>query len=93
MTAESAREWTFFSNHAHVLFCLFRDPEQTLREVAAIKQMSDTIYPYPTYAFGNRRAADQWYVKKQSRGLTRLFQVLFRLKGRLPDFSDPERIV
>lgn len=27
--------WTFLSNHAHVLICLARDPEQTLREVAA----------------------------------------------------------
>jgi DNA-binding Lrp family transcriptional regulator len=26
--------WTFFSNHSHVLFCLARDPEQTLRGVA-----------------------------------------------------------
>jgi DNA-binding MarR family transcriptional regulator len=26
--------WTFFTNHAHVLFCLARDPEMRLREVA-----------------------------------------------------------
>ncbi|ADE54476.1 helix-turn-helix transcriptional regulator [Coraliomargarita akajimensis] len=26
--------WTFFSNHAHVLICLARNPEQPLREVA-----------------------------------------------------------
>ena len=26
--------WTFFSNHAHVLVCLLRTPEATLREVA-----------------------------------------------------------
>jgi len=26
--------WTFFTNHGHVLFCLARNPEETLREVA-----------------------------------------------------------
>ncbi len=26
--------WTFFSNHAHVLLCLHRDPDILLREVA-----------------------------------------------------------
>ncbi|MEM8867604.1 MAG: winged helix-turn-helix domain-containing protein [Verrucomicrobiota bacterium] len=26
--------WTFFSNHAHVMLCLVRNPEQPLREVA-----------------------------------------------------------
>jgi len=27
--------WTIFSNHGHVLFCLARDPESRLRDVAA----------------------------------------------------------
>jgi len=27
--------WTFLSNHAHVLLCLARDPDQRLRDVAA----------------------------------------------------------
>lgn len=31
---ETARDWTFLSNHAHVLVCLSRDPDQTLRAVA-----------------------------------------------------------
>lgn len=31
----SASTWTFLTNHSHVLFCLARDPERTLREVAA----------------------------------------------------------
>lgn len=29
------RAWTFFSNHAHVLFCLAEDPEVRLRDVAS----------------------------------------------------------
>jgi DNA-binding transcriptional ArsR family regulator len=27
--------WTFFTNHSHVLFCLARDGDQTVRRVAA----------------------------------------------------------
>jgi len=27
--------WTFFSNHAHVLVCLARDPEAKLRDIAS----------------------------------------------------------
>ena len=28
------RQWTFLSNHGHVLICLARDPEARLRDVA-----------------------------------------------------------
>ncbi|MGY1615960.1 helix-turn-helix transcriptional regulator [Geodermatophilus sp. SYSU D00691] len=28
-------EWTFFTNHAHVLVCIARDPDVRLRDVAA----------------------------------------------------------
>jgi DNA-binding MarR family transcriptional regulator len=31
---ESGHEWTFFTNHAHVLVSLVADPSQSLREVA-----------------------------------------------------------
>ena len=27
-------EWTFFTNHAHVLLCLARDPEMRIRDIA-----------------------------------------------------------
>lgn len=29
-------DWTFFSNHAHVLFCLYQGPTRTMRQVADI---------------------------------------------------------
>jgi len=32
--SESARHWTFLSNHGHVLICLARDPAARLRDVA-----------------------------------------------------------
>ncbi len=33
--ATSEQAWTFFTNHAHVLFCLAEDPEARLRDIAA----------------------------------------------------------
>jgi DNA-binding Lrp family transcriptional regulator len=33
--ADSARHWTFLSNHAHVLVCLAMDSQTRLRDVAA----------------------------------------------------------
>lgn len=35
MGSTQHRQWTFLSNHAHVLVCLARDPDVRLREVAA----------------------------------------------------------
>ena len=34
MTAIPTRNWTFLSNHAHVLVCLALDPDARLRDVA-----------------------------------------------------------
>ncbi|RMD94085.1 MAG: dihydrolipoyl dehydrogenase [Calditrichaeota bacterium] len=64
-----------------------------MRHGITLKKISDTIHPYPTYVLGNRRAADQWYVRKQSRTLVWLLQKVFGYRGPLPDTSDPERIV
>lgn len=32
---EAPRQWTFLSNHAHVLVCLAADPDSRLRDIAA----------------------------------------------------------
>ena len=32
----TSSEWTFLTNHAHVLFCLVQDPEIRLRDVAEL---------------------------------------------------------
>jgi pyruvate/2-oxoglutarate dehydrogenase complex dihydrolipoamide dehydrogenase (E3) component len=64
-----------------------------MRNKVSLRKMADTIHPYPTYALGNRRAADQWYFRKQSRMLVRLLKLIFRYHGQLPDTSDPNRIV
>jgi dihydrolipoamide dehydrogenase len=64
-----------------------------LKHGITLRQVADTIHPYPTYALGNRRAADQWYVRKQSRTIVRWLQTIFGYRGQLPDTSNPNRIV
>ncbi|MDZ4701293.1 MAG: FAD-dependent oxidoreductase [Rhodothermales bacterium] len=54
-----------------------------MRNGISLRQIADTIHPYPTYALGARRAADQWYVQKQSAGFVKLLQFLFRYKGQV----------
>ena len=58
----------------------------TLREIA------DTIHPYPTLGLGVRRAADQWYAQKQSARVTRFVQKVFGYHGEVHE-PDPDRIV
>lgn len=52
-----------------------------MRHGITLRQISDTIHPYPTYGLGVRRAADQWYVRKQSPLLVRLLQKVFGYRG------------
>lgn len=59
----------------------------------SLKKMSDTIYPYPSYSLGARRAADQWYVKNQSVTAVKWIRRLFGYRGPLPDLNDPDKIV
>jgi pyruvate/2-oxoglutarate dehydrogenase complex dihydrolipoamide dehydrogenase (E3) component len=46
-----------------------------------LKQVADTIHPYPTYVLGNRRAADQWYTKQLASPLLGLLAKVFRYRG------------
>ncbi len=59
----------------------------------SMRGIADTIHPYPSWALGARRAADQWYIKNQSEWSVRLIKKVFGYKGEIPDFSDPDRIV
>ena len=54
--------------------------------------IGNTIHPYPTYGLAVRRAADQWYVQKQSPGLTRFIKAIFRYRGPVNEFG-PETII
>ncbi len=58
-----------------------------------LRELSDTIFPYPTYALGARRAADQWYARKQFPAVIRTVQKLFGYRGPEPKPIDPSRIV
>jgi pyruvate/2-oxoglutarate dehydrogenase complex dihydrolipoamide dehydrogenase (E3) component len=59
----------------------------------SLRNIADTIHPYPTYGLGARRAADQWYIKNQSEWQVKLLKKIFGYRGEVPDFSDPDRIV
>ena len=59
----------------------------------SLRNVADTIHPYPTYGLANRRAADQWYIQSQSVALVKWIQRLRGFQGPLLDLSDKERIV
>lgn len=59
----------------------------------SLRDIADTIHPYPSYGLGARRAADQWYIKNQKEWLVKLIKKVFGYRGEIPDYSDPGRIV
>ena len=59
-------------------FALAMRNKLTLGDIAA------TIHAYPTYVFGNRRAADQWLLSRRSRALLWALRAFFGLRGRFP---------
>jgi pyruvate/2-oxoglutarate dehydrogenase complex dihydrolipoamide dehydrogenase (E3) component len=65
----------------------------SMKNGVTLKNIADTIYPYPSYGLGARRAADQWYVKSQSVGVVKWIKRIFGYRGPLPDLSDPDKIV
>lgn len=64
-----------------------------MRNGVSLRDIADTIHPYPSYGLGARRAADQWYIKNQKRWIVKLIKTLFGYRGEIPDYSDPDRIV
>jgi len=63
-----------------------------MRNGVSLRQIADTIHPYPTLGLGVRRSADQWYVRKRSRRFVAVLRALFGYRGALRDF-DPDEIV
>lgn len=57
-----------------------------------LRQVADTIFPYPTYGQGVRRAADQWLARKQQPWLVRTIQKIFGYSGPVME-PEPDRIV
>lgn len=58
-----------------------------MRNGLSLRKISDTIHPYPTYGLGARRAADQWYVQKQSPTLVKILKAIFRYRGPVLEFG------
>ncbi len=63
-----------------------------LRQGLTLRQISDTIHPYPTYGLGVRRAADQWYVQHFPARLMRAWSCLRRFQGHVRR-SEPGEIL
>ena len=61
-----------------------------MRNGVSLRKLSDTIHPYPTYALGVRRAADQWYVRKQSPTLVKWIKRIFGYRGPVLEFGEDE---
>lgn len=64
-----------------------------MKNGVTLRNIADTIHPYPTYGLAVRRAADQWYVKNQSEWMSKLVKKVFRYQGDIPDLSDKDRIL
>jgi pyruvate/2-oxoglutarate dehydrogenase complex dihydrolipoamide dehydrogenase (E3) component len=64
-----------------------------MRNGVTLRNIADTIHPYPTYGLGVRRAADQWYVQSQSTWMVKLIKWIFGYRGTVPDLSDEDRII
>ncbi|MEX0820786.1 MAG: FAD-dependent oxidoreductase [Rhodothermales bacterium] len=52
-----------------------------MRNGVTLRQISDTIHPYPTYGLGARRAADQWYIRNYSPRFVRILQKVMGYRG------------
>ena len=57
-----------------------------MRNGISLRQIADTIHAYPTYGLGARRAADQWYVRKQSAGFVKIVKTLFGYRGPVNEY-------
>ncbi|HYW34204.1 MAG TPA: FAD-dependent oxidoreductase [Balneolaceae bacterium] len=81
---------TIYGKHAGDLISEYA---LAMRNGVTLRNIADTIHPYPTYGLGLRRAADQWYVKNQSEWQIKLIKKIFGYRGTVPDLSDEERII
>jgi pyruvate/2-oxoglutarate dehydrogenase complex dihydrolipoamide dehydrogenase (E3) component len=64
-----------------------------MKNGVTLRNIADTIHPYPSWALGARRAADQWYIKNQSEASVKWMKRIFGYRGIIPDYSDKNRII
>lgn len=63
-----------------------------MKNGVTLRNIADTIHPYPAWGEGVRRVADQWYVQKQSPLVTRVLKTVFGYRGPVIE-PDPEKVV
>jgi pyruvate/2-oxoglutarate dehydrogenase complex dihydrolipoamide dehydrogenase (E3) component len=63
-----------------------------MRNGVTLRNIGDTIHPYPAWGEGTRRLADQWYVQKQSSTFTKVLQTVFGYRGPVLEYG-PDEIV
>jgi len=63
-----------------------------MRNGVTLRNIGDTIHPYPAWGEGTRRLADQWYVQKQSTTFTKGLQGIFGYRGPQLEYG-PDDII
>ena len=63
-----------------------------MRNGVTLRNIGDTIHPYPAWGEGVRRVADQWFVQKQSPTFTKVLQTVFGYRGPRLEYG-PDDIV
>ncbi|WP_022836865.1 dihydrolipoyl dehydrogenase family protein [Salisaeta longa] len=63
-----------------------------MKNGVSLREIADTIHPYPSYGLAARRAADQWYGEKQKPWMIRTLQTIFGYEGPVME-PDPDRII
>ena len=59
-----------------------------MRNGLSLRQIADTIHPYPTSGLGARRAADQWYIQSQKPWMIKLIQKVFGYRGSVQKIDE-----
>jgi pyruvate/2-oxoglutarate dehydrogenase complex dihydrolipoamide dehydrogenase (E3) component len=54
-----------------------------MKNGVSLSNIADTIHPYPTYALGARRAADQWYINLLSEWQIKFVKTVFGYRGKI----------
>ncbi len=62
------------------------------RNGVTLRNIGDTIHPYPAWGEGVRRVADQWFVQKQSPTFTKVLQTIFGYDGPVLEHG-PDEII
>ncbi|MGI8961717.1 MAG: dihydrolipoyl dehydrogenase family protein [Bryobacteraceae bacterium] len=52
-----------------------------MRNGIPLRNVAETLHPYPTYSLGNRQTADQWYTRQLDSPLLRVMAKLLRYRG------------